>query len=211
MSRTAQIVLACRSLELPDDYEPVTKISVLMSNVGLSEIITCLRSSEDGNAMLICAYYDRLNPALQKVITIDHLIAAARCKNPIKVAGLITETYCQAKQMESQIIAAGSSPEVMKAAVKHAKRRDGFQHSKMVLQTVGVAPVPVNQRNILIGNKFQQQNNYNTVVPSHEQVAGEVDDALAEMEPPLLPAHVSSENHIGKEVPLGEKDEEEDN
>jgi hypothetical protein len=211
MTRLSQIVYACRALELPDTYEPVTKISVLMSNVGLQEIITCLRSSEDGNAQLICAYYDRLNPSLQKVITIDHLIAAARCKNPIKVAGLITETYCQAKQMESQIIAAGSSPDVMKAAVRHAKRRDGFQHSKMVLQTVGVAPVPVNQRNILIGNRFQQQNNVNITVPSHEQVAGEVDEALMEMEPPLLPANVPSSNHIGKEIPLGEEDEEEDN
>jgi hypothetical protein len=211
MTRLSQIVYACRALELPDTYEPVTKISVLMSNVGLQEIITCLRSSEDGNAQLICAYYDRLNPSLQKVITIDHLIAAAKCKDPFKMAGVICEFYSKAKAIESQMIAATESPSVMSKTAKHAKGKDGFQHARLLLQTTGVAPVPVNQRNIMIGNRFQQQqNNVRINIPSHVEVAGVVDEVLSELEPPLLP-RVSSSDNLGKEIAIGSEDEAEDN
>lgn len=184
MSRTAQIVLACRALELPDTYEPVTKISVLMSNVGLSEIITCLRSSEDGNAMLICAYYDKLNPALQKVITIDHLIAAARCKDPYKMAGIICEFYSKAKAIESQMIAATASPEVMSKTAKHAKSKEGFQHAKLLLETSGVKAIPVNQKNILIGNRIDNSKNLsvsNINVDPHDRVIDDVSAILGKM------------------------------
>jgi|SRR6266850_2301408 len=182
MSRTAQIVLACRALELADDYEPVTKISVLMSNVGLSEIITCLRSSEDGNAQLICAYYDRLNQVLKKVVTIDHLIAAARCKDPYKMAGIICEFYSKSKAIESQMIAASESPAVMSKTAKHAKRPEGFQHAKLLLETSGVKAIPVNQKNILIGNRIDNSSKTQiNLVDAHDKVIDDVSAILARL------------------------------
>lgn len=195
MSRTAQIVLACRALELPDTYEPVTQISVLMSNVGLQEIITCLRSSEDGNAMLICAYYDRLNPVLQKVITIDYLIAAARCKDPFKMAGIICEFYSKAKAIESQMIAATESPSVMTKVAKHAKTKEGFQHSKLLLETSGVKAIPINQKNILIGNRIDNSKTQINVVDPHNTVIDEVSAILARL--PGVPSHNDSPKGSG--------------
>lgn len=203
MSRTAQIVLACRSLELPDDYEPVTKISVLMSNVGLSEIITCLRSSEDGNAMLICAYYDRLNPSLQKVVTIDHLIAAARCKDPFKMAGIICEYYSKSKAIQSQMIAATESPVVMSKTAKHAKTKEGFQHARLLLQTTGVAPVPVNQKNILIGNRIDNSKTQINVVDSHDKVVDEVSAILGRL--PGVPQNRDRAEDSGDRASQGHK------
>ncbi len=168
----------------------------LVSNIGLPNIIACLRSATEESAMVIVALYDRLNTSLQQVCDIDYLIAAARCKDPHEIAGLICKQYSKIKAIETQMVAATESPEVMKKTAKHAKQKDGFQHAKLLLQTTGVAPVPTNQRNIMIGNKIdnRQQTQINTVVHTHKEFIDDVATILAK-----LPVNVSSPENSGED------------
>lgn len=207
MSRTKD--KAMQVLELPKGFEPVTRISQIMSNVGLDELVACLRSSTNEDSMIICAFYDRVPEAMRSQIDIDYLIAAAKCKVPSKVAGMICEAYCEAKAIQSQMIAATESPRVMRATARYGKERKGYQHAKLLLQTSGVAPVPSNQKNIFIGNRISQQNTAIIgTVPTHENVASEVDEVLAMLEPPVI--NVPSSDSRGEEESSGDEDEAED-
>jgi len=177
-------MMACRKLGLTDSFEPTAKISHIFEKISLGEVISCLRTSQDENAMMICAMFDRLNASQAKAIDIDYLAAAAHCKDVYKIAGLITETYTRVKGMETAMRAAQESPGIMKSVTRHAKGKDGFHHAKLVLQTTGVAPTPKNNTNVFIGNKIDNSKHQTNVVATHSQTVDEVGDILSKLTVP---------------------------
>lgn len=190
MPTIPQKMMACRKLGLVDTFEPTARIGHIFGEIILEEIISCLRTSTDESAMLICAMFDRLNSSQKNAIDIDYLTAAAHCKDVYKIAGLITETYTRVKGMESAMKAAQESPGIMKAVAKHARRSDGYNHAKLVLQTTGVVALPKNQTTVLIGNKIDNSKHQTNVVATHSQVVDEVGDILSKLSAPIKEVNV---------------------
>lgn len=187
-------IKALRVLSLPDNFEPATKVAHIFGGITLEEIVSCLRTSTDETCMFICANYDRLIPEQRNRVDIDILIAASKCRDPFKVAGQITELYSRAKAMETQVRAATNSPQIMEKRAKFAKSKDGHNDAKLILQTMGVAPVPQNQKTYIFGNRIDNSKNFTVNAPqSHEQIVGDVGRILGT---------------IAADVPLGEDPKE---
>lgn len=186
----SQISKACVALELGSNFRPISKIKDIFNGLKLEEIIACLRTSTDEKAQIICAMFDRLNPSLQKAIDIDYLIAAAKCRDPHQIAGIICETYSRVKSLEANFVAAKEAPGIMRDVARRAKYKDGFQHARLALQIADVAPVPKNQVTITtnrIGKIDNSKNlTLNNGVPTHQGIISEVGEILRE-----LPANAS--------------------
>jgi hypothetical protein len=170
------------TLGLPKTFRPATRISQIFNQMTTRDIIACLRPLTDEDAQFICAHYDRLSAPLQRITTIDFLIAACKCKDPHSIAGLITTSYSRLKAMETQMVAAEASPGIMKDVAERAKRKGGFHHAKLALQITGVAPVPKNQFTVnnIRGNVDASTNNTINVAAHHEAV-NEVSEILGKM------------------------------
>lgn len=188
------IGMACKALGLPGDFRPVSRIRDIFTGLDLGEIISCLRTSIDENAQVMCALYDRLNAPHRKAIDIDFLIAAAKCRDPHTIAGLICENYSRVKTLESNFIAARESPGIMKEASRRAQQKNGFQYGRMVLQTSGVVPMPKNTVTITT-TKIGKIDNSNKLtlngVQSHQGTVIEVSEILRQ-----LPQNVAPPSHL---------------
>lgn len=190
---------ACKALGIAGDFRPVTRIRDIFQGLKLDEIISCLRTSTDEKAMIICALFDRLSQPLQQAIDIDYLIAAAQCRDPHQIAGMICENYSRVKSLEANFVAAREAPGIMKDVAQRAKRRNGFQHARMALQIANIAPVPKNQVTIhatRIGKIDNSKNltQYNGV-PTHQGIVTEVGDILRQL--PNAPSNSDSAEDSG--------------
>lgn len=171
------------SLDLPADFVPPTRLVEVFRKVPgvASRIFDYLRGSTDEDAMRVMEAYGKLAPAEKRAITIDHLIAALKIE-PKKMFEIIAGEMFSQNAAVTNLIAATAGPAIMRKRVEFAKKEEGFQDARMVLQSVGAVPVPKNQVTHsyvnVVGNKIE---NKNTVVnvPSLEDVVRTVDNVIA--------------------------------
>jgi len=173
---------ALEIIDLPKYFEPAVRISHILDRLGLrlEKAIGYLRTSDQESAQLIVAYYDRVPAGMRFTIDIDDLVAASRV-DIYKIAGIVSESYAKVNAIETQMIAAGASPQIMEHRAAYALERDGHADAKMILQATGNAPVPKNQitTNYLIGNKIDQSKNVNIgTIPSLEDVVNAAEKPL---------------------------------
>ena len=171
-----------KTLGLVQKFTPTTSIRHVFGNLKLEEIVSCLRSLTEEDAQMICALYDRLPKPHQKICNIDYLIAAANCRDPHGVAGMITTAYSRIKALETQVVAAEASPGIMADVSRRAKTSRGFHHAKLALQITGVAPVPKNNFSVTnIRGNVDQSKNVLISVPAHHEAVNEVSDILGKL------------------------------
>ena len=172
---------AMTSLALAHDPPPVVSVALEEAKIAPEDAILYLRCSKAPEAVLMCLKYDSLVDTEKQAITLDHLCAAAKNEkgesvDPSRCLGIITEQMFSRSISVTNLIAASRAPDVMKAAVWYAGTPDGHQDRKMLLQTIGVAPVPKNQSTYInvSGNKIDNSTHV-TVAPTLESVLGDVD------------------------------------
>lgn len=177
---------ALAKLDLPEFFEPTVRVSHILERLGLDlhQAIAYLRTNTAEAAQIVCAYYDRIPRTNQNLIDLDDLIAGARV-DMHKIFSMIAESYSKISSVETSMIAAGSSPAIMKKRATYAQHRDGHQDARMILQATGNAPVPVNQRitNNLIGNKIDNSQTVNMAIPTLEQVVNQAETPLLDAAP----------------------------
>jgi hypothetical protein len=138
-----------------------------------------LRHADDEGARKLVALHTTLAKGERDAVTIDHYIAAAGVDFH-KVFGVISEQVSRIEGTKASMIAAVSSPLMMRAAGEWGATYDGHADRKMILQTAGVAPVPKNQvtnvtvRDSVIDNRRQMAIGV-TRVPTLEEVVRDID------------------------------------
>jgi hypothetical protein len=153
------------ALNLPEDFTPTSNLESVMKEIPGTPGLTykVLRCSADPIAKSLIKLYDDLTPQERKVVTLDHLVSAAAVE-PQEVLKMIAgELYSYGSQV-ANMLAAASSPDVMRKSISFAKKKEGFHHARMILQTSGVAPVPKTQ----VTNLRLQQNVQNNTVNNLE-------------------------------------------
>jgi hypothetical protein len=146
---------ACISLDLPDDFRPLLPVAYLFNMLPrplpTTALIDYLRPSPTPTAQAMLTTWTRLVPVEQAAVSLDHVIAAAKV-DPAEVLGLLTAEMFRQNTLRTQLIASFAAPQVMEAVIKRAESDAGHQDAKMLLQAVGAAPVPSNQRMTIINS-----------------------------------------------------------
>jgi len=173
---------ACIALGLDKDFVPQTKITHLLQKAKVyKKAFQYLRLSNEPEAKAIIEKYDSLVPAERKAMTIDHLIAATKVDHVRIVEILSGEIYRQ-EGLASNMLAAIESTAIMSKRIAFAKKPEGFQDAKMLLQVTGVVPVPKTMVShvSIIGNRIDQSKTVVTAVnvPRLEDVVRDVDATL---------------------------------
>lgn len=140
---------ALRLLELPSDWRPKTAIDKIVARLEKElpddeSIVSILAASSEPEAMEITKLMHNLEDRHLKVLTWDHLIAAAKIEPRRMLELIVGEVFSQWGAVTS-VIAALKSPSLMKTRAAYGHMPDGHADAKMILQTTGVVPTPKNQ------------------------------------------------------------------
>ena len=140
---------ALRILELGPDWKPKSSIDKLVARIEKElpdeeSIVSILAASSEPEAMEITKLMGNLEDRHLKVLTWDHLIAAAKIEPRRMLELIVGEVFSQWGAVTS-VIAALKSPSLMKTRAAYGHMPDGHADAKMILQTTGVVPTPKNQ------------------------------------------------------------------
>lgn len=103
----------------------------------------CLRNSSRAEAKLLAAKLDLLTPAEQKIVSIDHLIAAAGVDASTAIGIVVEEMHRRGANISTMLMAA-SHGEVTEATIEFAKSPDGFADRNLLHRSMNTTPTPKN-------------------------------------------------------------------
>ena len=180
--------------------KPADKLRAAESNLGLSvppstdigsifkeakleqdDVFLALRNSMTEEAKLMIAKLETLSKGERKLITIDHLIAAAGV-DPSRALSLVIEEVHRQKSAVSSLLMASAHPEVTKSTIIWAHTAEGVQDRKLLHSSMGTTPVPKNTTSIVNVRDMKVQSNtqINVGVKSMSDVVKEMDDIFSE-------------------------------
>ena len=143
-------IRALITLGVPEYFKPKFPVAYLFNvlrpnpptTLELCEYIKC---SDNKAARKVIEKFETLVQVEQDAVSLDHLIEAAKV-DPAEILGVLTAEMFRQNTLRTQLIASFAAPRVMEAVITRATGENGHQDSKMLLQSVGAAPVPSNQK-----------------------------------------------------------------
>jgi hypothetical protein len=125
----------CRvSLGLSVDAKPRTNYAWALRQAGLGASgIEYLRYSEDEQAQRVVALYAGLCRTERRASTFDYLVMAAQV-DAQRVWGALLVELSRVMDARTTLLACMSGPDVIAAASKNARKPDGCQDRKLLLQ-----------------------------------------------------------------------------
>lgn len=189
-----------RALGIPSDWRPPVSISDLLPDITSTKMFAILMFSEEPEAKQILGLLNSLHPQVRHRVTgdpdgIDYLCASLKIRSS-RLAGILMEHLAELRSVKAQAKLSFAAPEIADAAIETAKIQgsEGYQDRKMILQSVGIAPMPKNQvTNLTLNNSRLTQINAAVSIPRLEDVTRAVEQAqqragLGEKEPMVLEA-----------------------
>ena len=162
-------VRALLALGLDRDFVPPTQYGLLLARVpgGQKGVLRAVAGTCDPKLAPVMARYNSLTAKEREAVSIDVLIAGAVASgieiDPPDILGAVVAELTRTNTALTSMVAAMAAPNTMKAVARAAQSTlDGHNDRKLLLQTVGVAPVPkTSVTNITAGriDARQQQNN----------------------------------------------------
>jgi hypothetical protein len=159
---------------------PSTRFDTLLSKVpgGRASVLATCASSTDPTLAPVMALYRSLTYNEKRRVSLDLLIQAARVTHPEldppAVLGALVAELTRVSVSVTAMVASIEAPNTMKAvALRSRSMLDGHNDAKLLLQTVGVAPVPKTSITHITAGSIdarRQQSNVQVNLPRLEDI-----------------------------------------
>jgi hypothetical protein len=126
---------ACLSLGLPIDARPRTNLGQQLRRAGLAktaiEYLKCAKGEQA--RQIVQRFYSLKTATERKAVTIDHLILAEG-SDFHQVRGLIMEGVSRVSEVETDLLIAMNTPDLIRKAIESAKTPGGHKDRELLLR-----------------------------------------------------------------------------